>query len=530
MKCKCFGIFVAVSLVFGPAIGWSDILITANEVQMIPPAVTDFFSMEARIVGAEGQVYHATSYGKPLYWECTDCADGGYTVETRTAVEFGEPTEEKNKLLPNLRVLKTESKRFEVNGGLLTPSPELESEQSRIDDPAPLWQQLVTAMLDWLVPDANAVDLTATSDFPAVFFDDTGSAYAGNDFVLYATGNDSSAQTNHFFRLFDYENTRSIFNFTSTAGTVYMGIGTTAPSESLHIATPQTPAILLDSTTTDFRIGVSDDVTFRLAANPGGTGGVVGNVLTIENDLTTSLYPGLGIWQNDPAAPLHVGSHDSKSAKIIVKNDVIPTVAGDVRLLELTNPGTKVLRFSLKANNQEWTFDNDPNVNSAAGAHAGLFRITKAGTGVVEFGVDGYGNGVFYGTSTATNHVNSSSRELKTGFTPVDTKAVLEQLVALPITTWHFRSEEPKATHIGPVAEDFQAIFGMGDGRHLSTVDTSGVAFAAIQGLQRSQEERNQALEQQLREKDKQIGELNERLTALETLVLSARNMTVAKR
>ena len=201
-------------------------------------------------------------------------------------------------------------------------------------------------------------------------------------------------------------------------------------------------------------------------------------------------------------------------------------MAGDVRLLELTNPGTKVLRFSLKANNQEWTFDNDPNVNSAAGAHAGLFRITKAGTGVVEFGVDGYGNGVFYGTSTATNHVNSSSRELKTGFTPVDTKAVLEQLVALPITTWHFRSEEPKATHIGPVAEDFQAIFGMGDGRHLSTVDTSGVAFAAIQGL----EQHLQSLNQQLSEKDKQIDELMERLTALETLVLSARNMTVAKR
>ena len=302
MKCKCFGIFVAVSLVFGPAIGWSDILITANEVQMIPPAVTDFFSMEARIVGAEGQVYHATSYGKPLYWECTDCADGGYTVETRTAVEFGEPTEEKNKLLPNLRVLKTESKRFEVNGGLLTPSPELESEQSRIDDPAPLWQQLVTAMLDWLVPDANAADLTASSITPGILFDDTSSTYPGIEFVLFCQGNEGTETTN-YCRFFDYENSHTMFHFESTPTLLKMGIGTTAPSESLHIATPQTPAILLDSTTTDFRIGVSDDVTFRLAANPGGTGGVVGNVLTIENDLTTSLYPGLGIWQPDLLPP-----------------------------------------------------------------------------------------------------------------------------------------------------------------------------------------------------------------------------------
>jgi hypothetical protein len=237
----------------------------------------------------------------------------------------------------------------------------------------------------------------------------------------------------------------------------------------------------------------------------------------------------VGIGTTAPTAQLHVGSADGKSAKVIVQNTTAPTAAGDVRMLELTNAAAsnKIVRFSITAQGKEWTFDNDPVAN--------MFRISRVGTGVAEFTVDASGTGRFVGNSYAVNHVNTSSRAVKAGFAPVDGKAVLEKVAALPITTWHYRTEVPEATHMGPVAEDFQALFGLSDGQHISTVDTSGVAFAAIQGLRQTLAERNQALEEQLQavnrqlsEKDRQIQGLMERLTALETLVQGTKNVAMA--
>lgn len=78
---------------------------------------------------------------------------------------------------------------------------------------------------------------------------------------------------------------------------------------------------------------------------------------------------------------------------------------------------------------------------------------------------------------------NASSRSLKHEFAAVNPETVLERLLALPITTWEYRSSDEGA-HMGPVAEDFRAAFGFGSSdRSISTVDADGVALAAIQGL-----------------------------------------------
>jgi len=81
---------------------------------------------------------------------------------------------------------------------------------------------------------------------------------------------------------------------------------------------------------------------------------------------------------------------------------------------------------------------------------------------------------------------NNSDRSLKENFRPVDTTEVLEKLSAIPVTTWNYKSADQSVRHIGPVAQDFHAAFNVGDDdRHLNSVDTGGVAFAAIQGLYR---------------------------------------------
>ena len=100
----------------------------------------------------------------------------------------------------------------------------------------------------------------------------------------------------------------------------------------------------------------------------------------------------------------------------------------------------------------------------------------------------------------------ASDRNLKENFQPVDVRAVLDRLVATPVTEWNLISQDPAIRHIGPMAQDFKASFGVGeDERHISTTDADGVAFAAIQGL-------NQVVQ----EKDARITALENRLNEME--------------
>ncbi len=78
----------------------------------------------------------------------------------------------------------------------------------------------------------------------------------------------------------------------------------------------------------------------------------------------------------------------------------------------------------------------------------------------------------------------SSDRALKANFGTVDAADMLARVAALPITTWNYRSDDATVRHIGPMAQDFAATFGVGaDDRHIHPLDGQGVALAAIQGL-----------------------------------------------
>jgi trimeric autotransporter adhesin len=98
--------------------------------------------------------------------------------------------------------------------------------------------------------------------------------------------------------------------------------------------------------------------------------------------------------------------------------------------------------------------------------------------------------------STAGAWTNVSDRNLKEGFAAVDRHKLLEVLDGLPITEWSYKAE-PGVRHIGPVAQDFHALFGVGaDDRTITTLDPAGIALAAIQALHRT----TQALEEKVAE------------------------------
>ena len=104
--------------------------------------------------------------------------------------------------------------------------------------------------------------------------------------------------------------------------------------------------------------------------------------------------------------------------------------------------------------------------------------------------------GNIYATGTITPN---SDRNLKTGFAPVDAAAVLDKVAALPIQQWRFQAEDTAVKHIGPMAQDFRAAFGLGEiPTAIATVDADGVALAAIQGLNQKLEAKNAALEKEM--------------------------------
>jgi trimeric autotransporter adhesin len=91
--------------------------------------------------------------------------------------------------------------------------------------------------------------------------------------------------------------------------------------------------------------------------------------------------------------------------------------------------------------------------------------------------------------------VSSSDRAAKQDLRPVDPRTVLERVARLPIGEWSYR-DDPGVRHVGPMAQDFHAAFGLGqDERHISMVDADGVALAAIQALTRIVDDQRVELE-----------------------------------
>jgi hypothetical protein len=117
--------------------------------------------------------------------------------------------------------------------------------------------------------------------------------------------------------------------------------------------------------------------------------------------------------------------------------------------------------------------------------------------------------------------VNASDRESKTDFGAIDPLQVLAKVDAMPVTHWRYKSQTSEL-HLGPVAQDFYAAFGLGaDDRHIATVDEAGVALAAIQGLHRLIQEKEAKIEAQHRaiaDQQRAIAQLRERMAQLESL------------
>jgi hypothetical protein len=154
-------------------------------------------------------------------------------------------------------------------------------------------------------------------------------------------------------------------------------------------------------------------------------------------------------------------------------------------------------------------FANSFNVRSTAG-----FYIA---TGVNS--TDGQITSGVYVAAGGSGWNTLSDRNAKTHFSGLDATDVLRRLLSVPVLSWNYKSQDASVRHIGPMAQDFNAAFGVGEPdkagerKYINSLDEEGVALAAIQGL-------NQKLE----EKDAEIQELKQRFAVLEKIVLNQKS------
>jgi endosialidase-like protein len=111
---------------------------------------------------------------------------------------------------------------------------------------------------------------------------------------------------------------------------------------------------------------------------------------------------------------------------------------------------------------------------------------------------------------------NTSDRNRKEGISPVDGGQLLAKVMALPVSQWNYKGEDSSRRHIGPMAQDFYAAFGLGDDdKHISTIDPAGVALVAIQELAKE----NGVLKDENATMKNRLTEMEDRLVKLEQFI-----------
>ncbi|HSX60209.1 MAG TPA: tail fiber domain-containing protein [Tahibacter sp.] len=335
-------------------------------------------------------------------------------------------------------------------------------------------------------------------------FEDTSvGAFPTTDWQL--TANDSASGGANRFSIEDV--TAATIPFTVTGGapsnaifvdsTGRVGFRTSTPVLDLHVTDSDTPALRLEQT----GAGGFTPQTWDVAGNEANffirdvTGGSKLSLRIRPGAPTSSLdinSAGLvGFGTASPTARLHAVGSDGTTTQLLVQENNATAAGRD--LLRLENKGPTRLRLKNTNTSNEWSLN----------AHDADFRMTPAGSATVAMTIFPTGNVTIAGTLT-----QNSDRNSKENFRTLDHKSLLQKIAALDITEWNFKYEKDDVRHIGPMAQDFHKVFGLGErDDRIAPLDTSGVALAAVQGLQK-----------ELAERDRRIADLESRLERLDAL------------
>ena len=236
-----------------------------------------------------------------------------------------------------------------------------------------------------------------------------------------------------------------------------------------------TGGVVLSSSDTASSITIDEPGTWK---RPAGAG------IVISSNATAS-----SIAIDEPGAQIAMSGNDARVTTLQSCTKPWGTgtcnsfVSGDSAVMELKHNGSTTATIRMQAN---------PAVGARPIEHSSGAHLTSGGV-----------------------WTNASDAGLKENFQPVDGHELLEKIDELPINQWNYKVESDEVTHIGPTAQDFQKVFGVGENdKTISTIDPSGIALAAIKELNnqnRELKEQNARLKKQLDDLAKKVEKLASR-------------------
>mgnify|MGYP000339030534 CR=1 FL=1 len=284
---------------------------------------------------------------------------------------------------------------------------------------------------------ANDGDIGFETSTPDGIFDIAHPANANNHAVLVSPTGDVGINIDNGFTpsaLFDVQGGAgaSHFSVTSSGG---VGVGTSTPSGRFEVKSA-------DGNTSFFNVGNDGVASFS----------------SDFFDSDSSICPG--------SAPCGLYSP-------LITIEETSTISRGRMLLNLKNNAASWLGLENTASNEQWIISNSPSSLN--------FVFAEYNTGALKVPLQIFNNG---DVKMAGTLYANSSRDLKENLIAVKVDETLELIQKLPLYTWNYTSNEEDNKHIGPMAQDFYELFGLGrDNEHISSLDVNGVSLAAIQAL-----------------------------------------------
>lgn len=488
----------------------------AHQLRILGPAP---FLVEQTVLAGE-------ALSVPLGSNGTRWKDGAYTFEIVPVM--GVAVRDGNAFtgyFPDLAATRWGS--FAIrNGEPVIPTTIPEAQRTSDQDPGPGAKDQVIPD-DLIVQGSTCVGLDCVSDesfgFDTLrlkenntriaFFDTSTGAFPATHWQL--TANESASGGLNKFSIEDITAATVPFTVQGAAPTnsIFVdaigrvGFRTATPVLDLHVTTGNTPALRMEQT----NAGGFNAQTWDVAGNEANffvrdvTGGsrlpfrIRPGAPTSSLDISAA--GNVGINTASPQQALHVFGTDGSTTLLVQETNA--TAVGRT-LLQLSNNGPTRLKLN----------DTNSGVGWVMNANGNEYRLSTEGAAVTPFTFQSDGDLVITGVLT-----QGSSRDMKHNFRPLDAADVLQRVRDLEVTRWNYRNDAQQTEHIGPMSQDFNAAFNVGErSDRLALLDVNGVTVVAIQELAR-----------QLDERDQRIRDLETKLDALQaaTATLAARMATL---
>lgn len=255
----------------------------------------------------------------------------------------------------------------------------------------------------------------------------------------------------------------------------HIGLGTATPVVELHIADGDSPSMRLEQNgTSGFTPQIWD---------------VVGNETNFFVRNTTGAS----------SLPFRILDEALNNQLVLAGGNTGLNTASPQQHLHIRRSGNATIGLeSTGANDPDWTIGNNGATDAFEISDTTDANLAEDLDGA-EFSLDASGNLTIAGLLIQNSNVHAKHR-----ITELDPTEILAKLRQMPIHQWQYKAIE--GDHIGPMAQDFHATFGLGNtDEKIAGLDVAGVALVAIQGLTA-----------ELDERDQQIRALEQKLAALE--------------